>query len=217
MIPREVRVDSNDRAPGPSLMVFELSVDVDAVPERVWAVMMEVERWCEWTPSVRRIDRLEPGELAPGTAVRIRQPRLPPAVWRVTEFVPGERFTWSNRIPGLTSSASHRVERRGNGSRVTLAVEHSGALARLVRDWISRVTRRYVVLEASGLKTRCERRLGRAGESVSSSAPLPRNDWPLRRTLHGHESDHVTAERLRAYRWSGAPPATPPGRRPPRA
>lgn len=216
MIPREVRMNSYERAPDRGRRtVVELSVDVDAAPERVWAVMMEVERWCEWTPSVRRIDRLEKGELAPGKAVRICQPHLLPVVWRVSEFVPGERFTWSNRIPGLASSASHRVERRGNGSRVTLAVEHSGALAWLARGWISRVTLRYVALEANGLKARCERRLGPFGDSLSSAAPLRWSDGPPRRTRLGHASDPLTAEQFRACRWSGARSSMHPERRPP--
>ena len=86
---------------------------------------MEVERWPEWTPSIRSIRRIEAGDLAPGKAVRIRQPGLLPAVWRVTELVPNERFTSSCSNLGLLSSADHRIERRGPGaSRVTHSVRH---------------------------------------------------------------------------------------------
>ena len=138
---------------------FELSVDSDASPERVWAVLMDVERWPEWTSSIRRIQRLEPGDLAPGKAVRIWQPGLLPAVWRVTELVPGERFTWSSRNLGLLSSADHRIDRRGPGaSRVTHSVRHTGALVWCLHAWLSSVTKSYVTMEALGLKARCERR-----------------------------------------------------------
>ena len=138
-------------------LLFDISLDVDAPPERVWSVLMDVECWHEWTPSIRRIQRLEPGDLAPGKAVRIWQPGLLPAVWRVTEFEPTELFTWASRSPGVRSTASHRVERRGNGSRVTHAVRHEGWLALLLRGWLSRVTERYVTMEAQGLKARSER------------------------------------------------------------
>lgn len=138
-------------------LAFDVSVDVDAAPGRVWAVMMELERWHEWTPSIRRIQRLDPGELALGKAVRIWQPGLVRAVWRVIELVPGERFTWVCRSPGVRSTGSHGVEPRGSGSRVTLAVRHEGLVARLLRGWISGITTRYMTMEAQGLKARCER------------------------------------------------------------
>ena len=139
-------------------LAFELSADIDAAPERVWSVMMDLERWPEWTPSVSRIQRLDPGELTPGKAVRIWQPGLVRAVWRVTELVPDERFTWVFRSLGLRSTGTHRVERRGNGAtRATLGVRHEGVALRLVRGWISGVTQRYVTMEAQGLKARCER------------------------------------------------------------
>jgi uncharacterized protein YndB with AHSA1/START domain len=138
-------------------LAFELSVDIDAAPERVWSVMMDLERWPEWTPSVSRIQRLDPGELAAGKAVRIWQPGLVRAVWRVTELVPGQRFTWVFRSFGLRSTGIHRVGRRGNGARATLGVRHEGLALRLLRGWISGVTQRYVTMEAQGLKACCER------------------------------------------------------------
>jgi len=51
---------------------FSISVDVDTAPARVWEVMSDVERWHEWTPSVRSI-RLDHGPFAIGSRVVIRQ------------------------------------------------------------------------------------------------------------------------------------------------
>ena len=138
-------------------VIFELALDVDAPPERVWEVLMDVERWHEWTPSIRSIARRTSGPLALGSAVRIRQPGLLPATWRVTELAAGERFTWSSWSPGARSTASHVLERRGAGARITHAVRIEGALVWLLRPWLAGVAARYVTLEANGLKARCER------------------------------------------------------------
>ena len=34
---------------------FSVTVDIPAPPDRVWAVIADVERWPEWTPTVTRI------------------------------------------------------------------------------------------------------------------------------------------------------------------
>ena len=59
------------------------SVDVDASPARVWEVMADVGRWPEWTASMTSVELLGDA-LDVGAHVRIRQPKLPAAVWEVT-------------------------------------------------------------------------------------------------------------------------------------
>ena len=51
-------------------MNFSITVDVNATPERVWTVMSDIERWHEWTPSVKSITRLDRGPLARGSRAR---------------------------------------------------------------------------------------------------------------------------------------------------
>src|SRR5581483_7443607 len=68
------------------MLDFRITVDINAPPDRVWAVMRDIERWPEWTPTVRKIRRLDNGSLAVGSRARIWQPKLPPAKWRVTEL-----------------------------------------------------------------------------------------------------------------------------------
>ena len=63
---------------------FDITVDFDSTPGRVWAVMRDIARWHEWTASVRSIERLDDGPLAVGSRVRIRQPKVLPAIWTVT-------------------------------------------------------------------------------------------------------------------------------------
>ena len=139
-------------------MQFRTMIDIDAAPETVWSVLVDVEQWPSWTASMNRITRLDPGAFGLGSAARIEQPRLPAAVWRVTAFEPGTSFTWTNHSPGLTTNAHHAlIPRAGGGVSVILEIWRSGALARLVGFLTSELTRRYVEMEAAGLKRRCER------------------------------------------------------------
>ncbi|HYC33443.1 MAG TPA: SRPBCC family protein [Gemmatimonadales bacterium] len=136
-----------------------ISTDIAAPPDRVWAVMADVERWHEWTPTVTSIERLDKGPLVAGSRARIRQPRLPVAVWEVTELVPGKSFVWVTRSPGVRVIARHEVEPSGAGARATLSVRFTGPLGPLVAWVTGSLNERYLALEAKGLR---ERSTGRA-------------------------------------------------------
>lgn len=133
-----------------------VSIDIAAPPDRVFAVMIDVERWHEWTPSITGIRRLGGGPFAVGSRALVRQPKLPPALWTVTDLQPGREFTWVSVAPGLRVAGIHRAEPIASGTRVTLAVEFSGLFGALWARLTGGLTRRYVGWEADGLKARCE-------------------------------------------------------------
>ncbi len=137
-------------------MRFERSVEVEADPAQVWAAYAEVERWPEWTASVTSVDWLGGGSLEVGSRARIRQPRLPVAVWTVTEVVPGRSFTWTSTAPGLRTTGVHLVERAGVGARATARIDQEGPLGTVVGLLTRRLTGRYLELETTGLRARCE-------------------------------------------------------------
>jgi len=144
-------------------MAFSITVEIPAPPNRVWAVMVDVERWPEWTPTVTRLERFDHGPLVVGSRVRIWQPRLPPAIWRVTELREGQSFIWISRSPGLAVVAEHAVEGAPDGSRARLSVRFTGWLGPLVARLTRRLNERYLALEAKGLGER----------SIASTAPGP--------------------------------------------
>jgi len=137
-------------------MTFSETVDIRATPERVWAVMSRIERWPEWTPSVRRIEHLDRGPLAVGSRARIRQPKLPPVTWRITSFENGRGFTWVTRSPGVSVTAHHVIEATPDGARATVSIQFEGLLGPLWGWLTRRLNERYLGLEATGLKRRSE-------------------------------------------------------------
>jgi len=140
------------------LLDFRISVDIRAPAERVWAVMRDIERWPEWTPTVKKVRRIGDSPIAVGSRAVIWQPKLLPAKWEVTELSEEERrFTWITRGPGMRLTARHWVEAMQEGSRATLSIQFSGPLGGFFA-WLTRnLNERYLALEAAGLKERSER------------------------------------------------------------
>ncbi|MCC6539645.1 MAG: SRPBCC family protein [Bryobacterales bacterium] len=136
---------------------FQISFDIQAPPERVWAIMRDFARWHEWTPTVTSIQPVDPGApVAPGMKVLIRQPRFPPAVWELLEIAEGRRFHWATRSPGVEVIARHGVEPAARGTRATLSLEFRGLLGGVV-GWLTRgINQRYLKTEAEGLTRRAE-------------------------------------------------------------
>jgi len=137
------------------MRTFSTSIDIAAPAERVWAVMSDIARWHEWTPSVTSIKRLETGPFDVGSRAIVRQPRFPPALWRVVAIEPG-RFTWVSTAPGLRVIARHFVESVGATSRATLSLELQGVFGGLLGRLTKDITERYLAFEATGLKARSE-------------------------------------------------------------
>ena len=135
---------------------FRITVDISAPLGRVWAIMAEVERWPEWTPSITSIRRRATGPLAVGQRAVVRQPRLPPALWRVTSVEPERSFTWVSSGPGFRVTGIHAVEPLPGGTQATLAIEITGLLGPLLARLTGKLTDRYIALEAAGLKRRSE-------------------------------------------------------------
>ena len=136
---------------------FSQSIDIIAAHEAVFAVMSDVEHWHEWTPSVTSITRLDSGPFVVGSRARVRQPKLPPALWTVSSIEPGRSFTWISRGPGILVTAHHSAEPHNGGSRATLSIRYDGLLAKLLAWMTKDLNERYLTMEANGLKRRCEK------------------------------------------------------------
>ena len=138
-------------------MKFGTTIDIDASADEVWDVLCDVERWPEWTDSVDTVELVGGGPLAIGSTVKIKQPRLPLAKWTVTDIQPGVSFTWVATAPGVHSTATHEISSRHDGIvTVRLELDQRGPLGWLIGTVYGRMTRRYIGMEAAGLKRRSE-------------------------------------------------------------
>jgi uncharacterized membrane protein len=135
---------------------FNVAVDINAPPERVFSILCDVERWPEWTSSMTSVQRLDRGAFGVGAKARVLQPKLRPATWQVTELQENHSFTWVARAPGVDMKAGHFVETQGAGSRVALSLEFSGFLGGIVGRLYGSMIEQYINTEARGLKTRSE-------------------------------------------------------------
>ncbi len=150
-------------------MQVVVTATIAAPPEQIWPVLIDVERWHEWTPSITSIERLETGPLMLGSTARIRQPRLLAMIWHVTEIQQRRGFVWETRNWGAHTVGEHWITPQPGGTQLVLRVRQSGLLVPLFGWWVADLTRRYMDMEAEGLKRRCEQPIPVASTAVLST------------------------------------------------
>jgi uncharacterized protein YndB with AHSA1/START domain len=138
------------------MLEFKTTTDIPAPPNRVWQVMSDVDHWHEWTPSITKVQRLRGAPLEVGTKALVRQPKLPPALWKVTAIEPGKSFTWVSSAPGLRVVGYHAVAPTPGGTRATLSLQLHGVFSGIFARMTRAITERYLAFEAKGLKARSE-------------------------------------------------------------
>ena len=144
------------------------SITIDAPIEVVWSVFTDVERWPTWASSFTSVELID-GPMRLGAKARIRQPRLPTVVWEVTKWEPGRSWTWTAMSPGARTEASHVLTRVGSGTIAEQTITPSGPIGRLAAFLWRSLTRRYLAIEAAGLKQQSEQVA--AGSRAATAAP----------------------------------------------
>jgi hypothetical protein len=64
-------------------MHFETTVEVNAPAATLWQAVADIEKWPDWTLSMREVSWLTGGELKPGGRARVVQPGMPPGRCRL--------------------------------------------------------------------------------------------------------------------------------------
>jgi hypothetical protein len=126
---------------------------IEAPVAVVWDVLSSIQDWPQWTTTVSRVEA--PGQIGMGSRVLVVQPRLKPATWQVTEWIPRRGFAWESSGWGYKALAEHRLERAGGGCRVWLTLTFSGALSGLITLLWGGLSQRYLGQELDCLRRRC--------------------------------------------------------------
>ncbi|AYY14859.1 polyketide cyclase [Actinobacteria bacterium YIM 96077] len=122
-----------------------------ASPSRVWQVMSNITAWPEMLPTCDAVEPVDNNQAGPGVnaAYVVRQPRLPKARWVITDWRPGEAFTWVSVVPGIRTTGIHEVTENPDGSTLRVGIDWSGPLAWLPKLLYSRLTKRYLQTEVT--------------------------------------------------------------------
>ena len=135
---------------------YDASADIQASPEAVWAILVDVSGYPTWDSGVERVE----GHLAPGQKIKVYSEVSPGRAFpvQVTEFVPGRKMTWSGGMPlGLFKGVRtfELSPQPGGATKFTMREEYTGPLLgiiwRLMPD-LGPSFRKF----ASGLKARAE-------------------------------------------------------------
>lgn len=124
---------------------------VDAEAGRVWSLVSDVERWDRILPTMRQVTRVgtDGGPLGVGARFEVVQPGLAKAVYEITEWRPGNGFTWVSSAPGVRTTATHELTAESGRTRLSLSLAWSGPLAGVVRLLLGSKARRMVEQEAA--------------------------------------------------------------------
>jgi Polyketide cyclase / dehydrase and lipid transport len=104
----------------PTPLPISASVDVDATPEAVWAVVSDVTRMPEFSPELRRLYAVGGGEPRVGmllVGINRRGYAVWPTTSRVTRLEAGRAVAWRTRESG--ASWTYELEPRASGTRLT--------------------------------------------------------------------------------------------------
>lgn len=122
--------------------VFTHTVDIDAAPEQVFAVINDTSRTPEWQARCTRIDKLTDGPVDVGTELRYHfkdGPREGKMEGRVTAAEPGRHFAMSYADKAMAVDVDFLGEPVPTGTRLTHTIHITpSGFARIFTPFITR-------------------------------------------------------------------------------
>jgi hypothetical protein len=118
---------------------FVLPMQID----EVWGHLIDPSEWPQWARHMERVDMQPPGLLALKSKGTVHLKNGMNPRFTVTEFVPGEHWTWSGNVLGLRIHYLHQVEPATDSTtRVNFVVSTGGVLDPLLGAYFARIYRR---------------------------------------------------------------------------
>jgi carbon monoxide dehydrogenase subunit G len=113
-------------------MRFESSIDINAPVDKVWALIDNLEKWPQWMPSIKKIERISKGPLAAGSQLSVTAKVSGLTVtllMTITEFVPERNVVMEGKALGTKLTRFYTLEPVNGKTKVTIGGDVSGALA----------------------------------------------------------------------------------------
>jgi carbon monoxide dehydrogenase subunit G len=113
-------------------MRFESSIYIDALPERVWALVDKLEEWPQWMPSIKKIEMVSQGPLTAGSQLSVMAKvsglnvRL---VMTITELVRERNVVLEGKALGTRLTRFYTLAPVNGKTKLTVGGDVSGALA----------------------------------------------------------------------------------------
>jgi len=116
-------------------MRFSANAVINAPPEKVFALVDDLEEWHRWIPSIKKIEKITEGTLKEGSQIRVTATSgiTIKLLMTNTEFVPGQRGVMQGNVFGTRMTRFYTFERIDEGTRLTAGGDVSGPLAFLIR------------------------------------------------------------------------------------
>ncbi|MEZ4657965.1 MAG: SRPBCC domain-containing protein [Caldilineaceae bacterium] len=135
---------------------FSATTTINASPETIWAILTDAAHYPEWDPYAERIE----GKIAAGESIKAFTKLSPGRAFpvKVSEFVPGQRMTWSGGMPlGLFKGVrTFTLTPQGDKAvQFTVREVFSGPLLPLISRSLPDMTEPFAQFVA-GLKKRAE-------------------------------------------------------------
>lgn len=108
-----------------------VSVDIDAAPERVWALLTDAPGIARWNSTVTAIE----GTVGPGARLAISVPDNKRVFKvKVADLQPPSSMVWSSGAkPFFSGVRTYRLERIAGGTRLTMSEELTGLTLPMAR------------------------------------------------------------------------------------
>jgi hypothetical protein len=113
------------------MKTMSATIQIDAPPQAVWAVLTDLGRYPEWNPLFREAS----GQVAAGSRITLRSVhpangRLMTVRPKITVADPGAELRWVSSLPGIISG-EHRftLTPAGDGTRLEQSETFRGLLA----------------------------------------------------------------------------------------
>ena len=112
---------------------YSVSADINASPERIWALLTNAGAFPSWNSTVTSIE----GDIALGQKLKLKVPLAKDRVFtpKLTQFEPGQRMQWSDGMaPMFKGVRTFELEARPNGATgFTMREEFSGVMLPMIK------------------------------------------------------------------------------------